>query len=88
MYAGNVLQVVWTLEAQDKVALVLPFTVEARMGVLALGGIGAGGVVEPQADGAAIFCPVVGTKGRAISNRADCCTVTIFVALGTERLGM
>lgn len=88
MYAGNVLQVVWTLEAQDGVALVLPFTVEAHMGVLALGGIGAGRVVEPQAGGAAIFCPIVGTKGRAISNRADCCTVTIFVALGTERLGM
>ena len=57
---------------------VLPFTFEAHMGVLALGGIGTNRVVEPQVDGAAIFCPVVGTKGRTVPNGAGCCTVTTF----------
>ena len=49
------------------VAIMVSFTFEANLGILALGGIGAGRVVvESQADGAAIFCPVVGTKGRTV----------------------
>ena len=45
---------------------VLPFTFEAHVGVLALEGVGACRVVELQADGTAVFCPV-DTKGRAVA---------------------
>ena len=61
VYASNVLQVVWPLQVQDKEGC----SPSHLRHILALGGIGAGRVVEPQADGAAIFCPVVGMKGRA-----------------------
>ena len=54
------------------------------MGVLALGGIGACRVVESKADGAAVFCPVVGTKGRAVTWGTGCRTVAIFGAFGAK----
>ena len=58
------------------------------MGVLALGGIGACRVVESKADGAAVFCPVVGTKGRAVTWGTGCRTVAIFGAFGAKWLGV
>ena len=68
--------------------MVLPFTFEAHVGVLLLVGIVAGRVFESQADGAAIFCPVVGTKGKAVPRGTGCRTVIIFAALRTKWLGM
>lgn len=45
---------------------VFPFTFEAHMGILALGGVGTGRVVEMEADGVTIFCLVIGTEGGAV----------------------
>ena len=58
------------------------------MSVLALGGVGACRVVESKADGAAVFYPVVGTKGRVITWGKGCRTVAIFGAFGAEWLGV
>ena len=58
------------------------------MGVLALGGVGACRVVESQADGMAIFCPVVSMKGRAVAWGTGCCSVAILGAFGAEWLGV
>ena len=46
--ATYVPQVVWLLQAP-----VLPFTFEAHIGIVALGGFGTGRMVESQADGVA-----------------------------------
>ena len=58
------------------------------MGVLALGGVGACRVVELQADGTDVFCPVVSTKGRAVAWGTGCRSVAIFGAFGAEWLGV
>ena len=43
---------------------------------------------QPQADGTAIFCPVVGKKGRVVAMGTGCRTVAISGAFGAEWLGV